>query len=777
MRRIIIGIAIAVVVLIGAALLYLTFGDFSRFRPNVETALSESLGREVRIGGDFDLRPLPAPSVSVSDLTIANADWGSAPALLTVGRANVVVDLWSLLSGPIEVRELLIEDVTAVLETGADGESNLPVPADEEPAPEPEDGAGGLPVIIQSGLIRNVDLTLRRSDADDRHVRIGNLEIGQSENGDLRLEGDGELFGLPLGLTGSAGPYAALTSGGAVTHQLSGSVGDLEFQVNGRSKQPLALDGSEFETTASSPAIEQLLSALEVELPLEGPLELEAKLNDQAGVIGLSGSLDVGGLEARLESNSSGNKASFEASLSPLDRLGALLDIEGLPAETLQAQGDIVFEEGLVRLEGVTANAGSTAATVDGSLRGAPGAADVTLRLNGPSLTALSEDLPALPFDFRSVVDFTPEKVELTSVDLQFGESDVAGTATVVFGEPMQIEARLESDRLDLTPFDDDTETGGETEEKTETAADSGYVFGEEPLPLETLRRYEADVEVAIGRLTDDPRAIDDLKARLTLKDGDLDLSQRFTGQHGGQAASHLRLVTDGKTADLRVAAGWRGLVLNLFSGEGADPADIPRTDLTLQITASGASPRQLASSVDGTALVTQGPGRLDNTLMSTLSVDLIAQLFTALNPLAKREKYSNLECTVLSMDFEDGKGEMGGFLVQSEKLTIVGGGTVDLNTERLNIEFNTKPRSGVGISADMFVTPFVSLSGTLAKPGVGLNPKGILLSGGAAFATGGLSFLLEGLADRVTAEADHCAESLAEAGDHPSLESLLEEF
>ncbi|MEJ2483617.1 MAG: hypothetical protein P8049_11035 [Gemmatimonadota bacterium] len=129
-----------------------------------------------------------------------------------------------------------------------------------------------------------------------------------------------------------------------------------------------------------------------------------------------------------------------------------------------------------------------------------------------------------------------------------------------------------------------------------------------------------------------------------------------------------------------------------------------------------------------------------------------------------------------MSMEFDDGEGEIDGFLVQTEKLTIVGGGTVDLNTERLNIEFNTKPRSGVGISADMFVTPFVSLSGTLADPGVGLNPKGILLSGGAAFATGGLSFLLEGLADRVTAQADHCEKSLSEAGGHPSLEELLAE-
>ncbi|MEJ2604110.1 MAG: AsmA family protein [Gammaproteobacteria bacterium] len=758
-RRIVIGIAIVIVVLVGAALLYLTFGDFSRFRPHIETALTESLGREVRLGGEFDLRPLPTPSVSLTDLSIANADWGSAPAFLTLGRAEVVVDLWSLLFGPIEVRELRIEDVGIVLETDAEGRSNLPVPPDEEEEPEPDEDAGGLPLIIESGLVRNVDLTLRRADAEDRHVRVAELEIGQAENGDLRLEGSGELFGLPLGLTGSAGPYAALSSGGAVTNEFSGNIGELRFQVSGRSEAPLALDGSRFEATASSPAVEQLLRAFEVDMPLEGPLELAATVTSDAGVAGISGSLGVAGLEAQLESSSSGNRMRFDASLATLDRLGKILEVEGLPAQTLEAEGTLVFDDGVLRMEGVTASAGSAEASFDGSLREAPGASDVKLRLHGPSLTELSPDLPQLAFDFRSAIDFSTESVELTSLDLKFGDSDVAGTATVAFGEPLRVQARLESDRLDLTPFGSDTETpdaGAEASAENAEADSDGespYVFGEDPLPLEALERYEADIDVGIAQLIDEPQAVKDVKVRLTLKDGDLNLTANLIGQHAGQAASHLRLTTDGQRAELRATAG-----------------------LTFRMAASGASPRELAASVDGTALLTQGPGRLDNTLMSTLSVDLIAQLFSALNPFAEKEPYSTLECTVMSMEFDDGEGEIDGFLVQTEKLTIVGGGTVDLNTERLNIEFNTKPRSGVGISADMFVTPFVSLSGTLADPGVGLNPKGILLSGGAAFATGGLSFLLEGLADRVTAQADHCEKSLSEAGGHPSLEELLAE-
>ena len=97
----------------------------------------------------------------------------------------------------------------------------------------------------------------------------------------------------------------------------------------------------------------------------------------------------------------------------------------------------------------------------------------------------------------------------------------------------------------------------------------------------------------------------------------------------------------------------------------------------------------------------------------------------------------------------------------------IVGGGDIDLNTEKLNIEFNTKPRKGVGVSADMFITPFIKLGGTLASPKIGLSKKGVLLSGGAAVLTGGLSFLFQGAADRVTAQSGMCDQTLAAVGSH----------
>ena len=70
-----------------------------------------------------------------------------------------------------------------------------------------------------------------------------------------------------------------------------------------------------------------------------------------------------------------------------------------------------------------------------------------------------------------------------------------------------------------------------------------------------------------------------------------------------------------------------------------------------------------------------------------------------------------------MGLKITDGVGVLEPMLAQEKKLLIVGGGTVDLRTEKLDIEFNTKPRTGVGLTADMFVTPFVKMTGTLAEP------------------------------------------------------------
>jgi len=86
----------------------------------------------------------------------------------------------------------------------------------------------------------------------------------------------------------------------------------------------------------------------------------------------------------------------------------------------------------------------------------------------------------------------------------------------------------------------------------------------------------------------------------------------------------------------------------------------------------------------------------------------------------------------------------------------VVAGGELDLHTEALQVDFNTRPRTGIGISAGMFATPFIQIAGTLASPRLGVGAKGAA-AGAAAAMTGGMTVIAQGLFDRARGEQDLC--------------------
>ena len=87
----------------------------------------------------------------------------------------------------------------------------------------------------------------------------------------------------------------------------------------------------------------------------------------------------------------------------------------------------------------------------------------------------------------------------------------------------------------------------------------------------------------------------------------------------------------------------------------------------------------------------------------------------------------------------------------------------MDLHTEGLTVDFDTRPRQGIGISPGMFTNPFIKLEGTLASPRIAVGAKGAA-SGALAAATAGASVVAKGVVDRARGEADMCNKTLEEA-------------
>lgn len=132
------------------------------------------------------------------------------------------------------------------------------------------------------------------------------------------------------------------------------------------------------------------------------------------------------------------------------------------------------------------------------------------------------------------------------------------------------------------------------------------------------------------------------------------------------------------------------------------------------------------------------------------------------LNPFAKTDPYTQVDCHALAMSIRDGKVELApGLVIRTDKMDIASGGTINLHREKLDLVFNTRSRKGLGISASKAITPYFKIGGTLANPRLALDVKGVAVSGGAAVATAGLSILAEGLWDRWVATAKNPCENL----------------
>jgi hypothetical protein len=169
-----------------------------------------------------------------------------------------------------------------------------------------------------------------------------------------------------------------------------------------------------------------------------------------------------------------------------------------------------------------------------------------------------------------------------------------------------------------------------------------------------------------------------------------------------------------------------------------------------------------MAAGAKGRVQGTQGPGKLKNGLVAMFGGDLFGELAGKLNPFAAQDPYTKLDCTVARADIVDGRVSVKPVLVQTEKVTIVAGGEINLGTEALTFDFNTRPRTGIGISAGMFTNPFIELAGTLASPRVGVGAKGAT-AGAAAAATGGVTVIAQGLLDRARGAEDLCKKTLDE--------------
>jgi uncharacterized protein involved in outer membrane biogenesis len=253
-----------------------------------------------------------------------------------------------------------------------------------------------------------------------------------------------------------------------------------------------------------------------------------------------------------------------------------------------------------------------------------------------------------------------------------------------------------------------------------------------------------------------------DLKVAVLLKAGKLSMKDfEVRGVRDGKVEGNIVIGYDAEITRIDVEMTGKQIRMGLAAAPGQKPETFPPADVEAKFTAAGSTYRKLANSLNGRIKVVQGEGLVSNSRAGILLSDVFYELFQSLNPFAKTEPTTRLNCGVYIANLAGGKAELKTIVIQTDKLTILSAGTIDLNTERIDIDFETRPRKGVGISASTITNAYIKLGGSLSKPAVELNPERAAVATGAAVATAGLSFLYKGIWDRYFSSRDPCGDAL----------------
>lgn len=601
------AVVAVIVALVVAGYAVLASLDVEQYRGTIEAEAKKATGRDLTLAGPIDLKVSLTPAITVEDVTLGNADWGSRSQMVKLKRFELQVALLPLLTGEVHLQRLILIEPDILLETNAEGQGNWSLqPVEGEASPAPSEGGGDLKLSIDEVRIEGGSLTYRDGKSgEETRVQLSALDAK----------------------AGGAGEPIALNAQGSFN------------------EQPFSLDGS------------------------------------------------VGSF-AQLESGPFPVKLTAEAA-------GATVALDGAIAQPKSGQG-----------------------------------IDLTVSAKGDELGALSAlagtPVPALgAYDVAAKITQDGEAYKLSGFSAKLAGSDIAGEATLALteGRP-SLQGDFTSQLIDLTKLAPPGEGGAGTSGGAgESGAASPYVFTEEPLPLEGLRAADATLSLQAAKVRlQDKMALDNLQVTLALQNGRLQITPLSADFSGGRIDAAVEL--DGSQAapplstTLQVDRLDYGQLLRTME---LDDTVAGTLNVDVDVKGKGGSMRAIASSLNGHSEIVSNEGMITNRLLKIIA----AGLGDVLGPLLGGDRDANLNCMISRFDIRGGVATSKALVIDTEQFTISGGGTVDLRTEELDLNFDTATREP---SIASLAVPFV-VTGTLKSPSVAPDPVGTAL--GVAKAAG----------------------------------------
>jgi hypothetical protein len=357
-------------------------------------------------------------------------------------------------------------------------------------------------------------------------------------------------------------------------------------------------------------------------------------------------------------------------------------------------------------------------------------------------------------FTFNASVTGGDGVVAIDNLVATLGASDISGVVRYQAGEIPQFDIDIESDSLVFAPLLEEREQ----EYDPEPEYPDGRLIPDIPIPFDAMKSFGGSIDISIGELQRDALYLRDVELHVQMHDGIFDMPYAGFRARSGTLAGRARLAP-GENGE--GTAFFEIVARNFALGVGELNQDLAMTgDIDIKLESTGTDLRSLLGNANGIFYMKTRGGRFaSNQSMRRIYGDMLDEMLTTINPFRQSDPYTNFSCIVIPLEIVNGVvSSAPSTLVSTDKMHMGLTSVVDLKSEGLEMNIRTTPRKGISISAGELLNPYIKVIGTLAAPRMAVDEKGVLLTGGAAVATGGLTLLASAVWDRLRRSQDRCA-------------------
>lgn len=523
-----ITITIAIVITIVAVV------DPNDYKQQIQDQVSKNLNRELSIAGELSWSLYPILGIKIGETELYNPPAFSEKVMLSVQESALSIQVLPLLSGKIEVGQIILDGVNINLITNADGVSNLddlgPIKQTEQAQQQeqtPEDSTeSSQPLQLSSLKLSGISIT-------NTHLAI--IDHSKKEQQKLTIDS------FSVGEFAFDKPTPISLTSHFKNNQLDTSVQlDTELLIN-KALTKLTLHGFKLNSKLISQALlgteinSELRSELIYQLDKQNLAINQFKLHHQ-----LTGELINGDIHINVD-----NIEVTEQQKLTLNKLSLLTELSGSALQGNKVKASLNSQ--------LTADIKNQSVNIsqfdfDKQVTGKDIDADIKLSLQGLNVKEFkqiiikqlalnavlkSEQLPGKKLDavINSDVsyDLAKQKLSLSALDMQLNKFKLGGKLSVVNSEIPQIRYSLKGNVWDVNPY------LASKQQQPQTVATAPDSPSEEQQPdLSILKQFDINGDLTLDGLLYEDIKIGRIFKRVIVKNGKAQLKPLNANLYGG---------------------------------------------------------------------------------------------------------------------------------------------------------------------------------------------------------------------------------------------------